>query len=453
MISMHIGIDDTDSPLKGCTTYIAAILIEKLQLFNVSFLDYPNLIRLNPNIPWKTRGNGALCIRIECEKHLINDIIDMVVETVEDNSDMSHVGTDPGIVFFFGKQIPEALRAFAKHAIQGIVKMNDAVELVKEFKAEAIGFKKRRGIIGALAAIGEILEGDYTYELIAYRTLPNRGKPRQVDASSVIKMNGKTAPLTFNNIDLENSRLLITPHGPDPILYGIRGENADIVKKAHTIVRALEPIERWMIFRTNQGTDAHLQNIESISHMKPYHPIIIKGTVTKPPQIIPKRHVIFTIRDETGQTDCAAYEPTGDLRKAANQLIVGDIVEVYGGVRPESSKNPLTINLEKFRVVSLARKIEFQNPLCPNCGKRMKSMGKRKGFKCDKCSFRSSTVIKTEAHLNRDLKEKLYITSTHSQRHLTKPFNRYGQEKTGKLKKMIRIWNGFDEKYSVEKIT
>ncbi len=27
-------------------------------------IGYPRLIRLNPNIPWKTRGNGALCLHV-----------------------------------------------------------------------------------------------------------------------------------------------------------------------------------------------------------------------------------------------------------------------------------------------------------------------------------------------------------------------------------------------------
>jgi len=441
MIFMHIGIDDTDSPRMGCTTYVAALLVEKFQPLGVSFLDYPNLVRLNPNVPWKTRGNGALCLRIRCAERIVEDIEEIVIETVENNSDMDHVGTEPGVVFFFGNQIPDMLKAFAKQTIQGIVQMKDAMKLVKTFKAEAIGFKKGRGIIGALAAIGETLEGDHTYELIAYRAPQNRGKPRRLDASSVMKMNEKTAPLTFNNIDLETGRVLITPHGPDPILYGIRGENASIVKKAHTMVRTLESIERWMVFRTNHGTDAHLQSAGSIRNVHPYHPVVIEGTVIMQPHIIPKRHVIFTIGDKTGQVDCAAYEPTGDLRKAAKQLIVGDIVEVYGGVRPASVKRPLTINLEKLRVVRLAPKVVFQNPLCPYCGKRMESMGTGKGFRCEKCKFRSSRLKKVRIEQNRDLKEKLYVTSPRSQRHLTKPLSRYGLEKTSKSKTMIRNWH------------
>jgi tRNA(Ile2)-agmatinylcytidine synthase len=443
MIAMHVGIDDTDSPRMGCTTYIAALLVEKLRKIGVVFVDYPNLVRLNPNVPWKTRGNGALCLRFQCSESLVEDIKSLVVDVVEENSDMAHARTEPGIVFFFGDYIPRELTVFAEQTIQGVVKMRDTLRLVRKFGAEAVGFKSERGIIGALAAVGETLEGDYTYELITYRTPENRGTQRRLDVDSVKEMDEKTAPLTFNNFDSETGRVLITPHGPDPIFYGIRGETAAAVKRAHKIVRALEPIERWMIFRTNHGTDAHLRKVNSISEVTSYQSIIVKGTVTEKPRIIPRRHVIFSISDETGQIDCAAYEPTGALQKAARQLIVGDRLEVYGGIRPASSKHGVTVNLEKFQVLGLASKRVFHNPLCPKCGKRMKSMGKGQGFRCDKCGLRERTLKKVVLEVERGLKRRLYVTSPRSQRHLTKPLSRYGLEKTGKKKpnRMIAAWH------------
>ena len=41
---MHIGLDDTDSTRKGCTTYVTALLVEELEKLNVTFLDYPKLV-------------------------------------------------------------------------------------------------------------------------------------------------------------------------------------------------------------------------------------------------------------------------------------------------------------------------------------------------------------------------------------------------------------------------
>ncbi len=441
MTTIHVGFDDTDSPRMGCTTYIAAVLIDKLCKIGVSFVDYPNLIRLNPNVPWKTRGNGALCLRIRCDKSLIEKIREIVLETVEKNSDLDYANTDPGVVFFFGDKIPNRLKTFSKRAIQGVVKMEEALKLIRKFKGEAAGFKKGRGIIGGLAAIGETLEGDHTYEAIAYRAPQNRGTPRRIQVSSVIEMNEKTAPLTFNNIDPEKRRILIAPRGPDPVLYGIRGEEPQVVKQAHEIVRSQEPIERWVIFRTNHGTDAHLRKINFISEIKPFNPVIVQGVVDRKPRMIPGRHVIFSIKDKTGQIDCAAYEPTGALRKAAKKLIPKDQIEVHGGVCSASPQHPVTINLEKMRILKLVPKIDYRNPMCSQCNKRMESMGREKGFRCKKCGFRSSTLKKVAAESKRCLERKLYITSPRSQRHLTKPHLRYGREKSKAPKNMIKNWH------------
>jgi tRNA(Ile2)-agmatinylcytidine synthase len=214
------------------------------------------------------------------------------------------------------------------------------------------------------------------------------------------------------------------------------------VKKAFEMVKPLEPLERWVIFRTNQGTDAHLRRVEKLSQIKPYHPVISRGIVSTSPKIIPRRHIFFSIQDESGQIECAAYEPTGALRKIAMKLIVGDYLEVYGGVRKPPSNIPLTLNLEKIRLLKLAPKIAYQNPICPKCSKRLKSMGKKKGFRCDKCGSRYPSAKKVEVRFKRDISKGLYITSTRSQRHLTKPYRRYGMEKHNEtVEGLIENWH------------
>lgn len=441
-ITMHIGFDDTDSTRKGCTTYIAALLVEKLQKFRVEFIDYLNLIRLNPNVPWKTRGNGALCIRIKCDGNVEEKIKETVISTVEEHSDINFKGTEPGIVFLKTEKIPKKIKIFSKKTITGVVSLKEALKLVKKFRAEAVGFKNGRGIIGGLAAVGETLQRDHTYEIIAYRVPENYGLKRMVDDDSIFKMDEATQPYTFNNVDWEKKRVIITPRGPDPILFGIRGETPEDVKKAFSMVKPLEPIERWVIFRTNQGTDAHLKRVEKLSQIKPYHPVVARGFVASEPKIVPRRHVIFSIRDNSGRVDCAAYEPTGTLRKVASKLIEGDYVEVYGGVRKPSGKKPLTINLEKIRLLKLAPKVVYQNPLCPKCGKRLKSMGKGKGFRCEKCNLKYGELGKVGVKIKREIRRGLYITSPRSQRHLTKPFRRYGLEKRqAKIEKLIDEWH------------
>jgi len=427
--TLHIGLDDTDSTRRGCTTYIAAVLVEELEKLGVCFFDYPNLVRLNPNVPWKTRGNGALCLRIRYDEDLEDRIKKKTLNLVEKYSELESKGTDPGVVFFRRPTIPRQVRAYATRATTGVVKLREALDLLARHKAEALGFKNGRGIIGALAAVGETLQEDHTYEILAYRAPKNWGTKRRVDEASIFQMDRVTAPCTFNNVDTEKGRVIITPRGPDPILFGIRGETAEAVKKAFQIVKALEPIERWVIFRTNQGTDAHLRRVPKLSVLTPHSSVIVKGTVSATPRIVPKRHTIFSIKDETTEVDCAAFEPTNVLRRTAMKLMVGDAVEAFGAVKSPSRSNPLTINLEKIRVMKLELKLVYQNPLCPKCGKRLKSMGKDQGLRCEKCGFKRKDPSRIQVRMKRDLKKGIYITSTRSQRHLTKPLTRYGMEK------------------------
>jgi tRNA(Ile2)-agmatinylcytidine synthase len=441
--TMHLGLDDTDSTRNGCTTYLAALLVEKLEHLQVEFIDYPNLVRLNPNVPWKTRGNGALCLRFEFEENLENEIKKIAINLVEECADMDIKGTDPGLVFFEKRNVPKEINAFAKKTETNIVTLKEATALINEFKAEAVGYNTCRGIIGALAAIGETLEGDHTFELIAYRTEENRGSKRQVDEDSIFEMERQTQPYTFNNVDKGVHRVIITPRGPDPILLGIRGETPEIVKKAFMMVKPLEPVERWLVFRTNQGTDMHLTHAPTLSQIKPYHSVIAKGAVSKNPHIIPVRHVIFAIKDSTAEVDCAAFEPTGELRRVAQELIEGDDVEVYGAVRHSKNSELLTVNLEKINIQMLAPKIIYRNPTCPKCGKRCESMGKGKGFRCKKCGAKFKITEKTKNAQDRHVELGLHFTSTRSQRHLTKPLRRYGLEKSlphGR-EKMIKDWH------------
>jgi len=440
--TMHIGLDDTDSTRKGCTTYVAALLVEKLHNLGADFIDYPNLIRLNPNVPWKTRGNGALCLRIRYDESLEYRIKETVVCVVEENSDLESAGTDPGVVFFERQKIPREVQILAKNAITGVVDLREALKLLARFNGEAVGFKKGRGIIGGLAAVGETLQADHTYEVLAYRVPENYGSKRKVDEDSIFEMDRVTAPFTFNNVDTERHRVIITPRGPDPILFGIRGESPETVKKAFEIVKPLEPVERWVVFRTNQGTDAHLKRADRIAQINLYNSVIVKGIVATNPKIIPRRHVIFSIKDESAHVDCAAYEPTGVLRDVARKLFVGDEVEVYGGVRASLEDRPLTINLEKIRLLKLASKFVYRNPVCLKCSKRMESMGRNQGFRCKKCGSRGADLRKVEVKVKRDIARGLYVTSTRSQRHLTKPSSRYGMEKShGRVEGLIEGWH------------
>ena len=77
---LHVGIDDTDSPKGMCTTFLCYEIVKFLEKQEIQFMDFPYLIRFNPNIPWKTRGNGAvrLTIRTKDPKKIKNKITQFV---------------------------------------------------------------------------------------------------------------------------------------------------------------------------------------------------------------------------------------------------------------------------------------------------------------------------------------------------------------------------------------
>src|ERR671928_1105975 len=81
---LHIGFDDTDSTLSRCTTQLAFKITDYLLKEDAKFIDYPLLIRLNPNIPWKTRGNGAVCLRLKVQD--ADRVVDYIRQAVEEGS-------------------------------------------------------------------------------------------------------------------------------------------------------------------------------------------------------------------------------------------------------------------------------------------------------------------------------------------------------------------------------
>jgi tRNA(Ile2)-agmatinylcytidine synthase len=428
-VLLHIGFDDTDSPTGGCTTYIAARLVEELGILGARFVDYPNLLRLNPNVPWKTRGNGAVCLRIAIDKSLKKDAKRTVLKHIEAYSDFGCENTNPGIVFLEG-DVPLCLVEFSDDVVRGVVTLKDALKTIDENGASAIGFKNMRGVIGGLAAIGGLRRGDHTFEFLAYRLAGNWGTPRRVDSNSVIRMDEATKRSTFNNVDPETGRVLIAPNGPDPVLFGVRGEDPFVVCEAGLMVDS-ELFERWVIFRTNQGTDAHLGSLTTIESLEPYSPAVIEGLVSDSSKIIKGGHVFFGLTDETGRIDCAAYEPTGAFRRVVRGLIPGDNVRVYGGVRGEAFSERPTFNMEKLEVLKLTRDLSEVNPECPKCGASMESMGREKGFRCRGCGFRGPEMSKVVVEKERQICTGLFMTPPRAQRHLAKPRVRFGREKKG----------------------
>jgi tRNA(Ile2)-agmatinylcytidine synthase len=409
---MFLGIDDTDSERGLCTTYLAAVLMERLRSIG-TLIGMPRLVRLNPCAQFKTRGNAAIALEIETEDP--EEVRDEALRTIIELSDLKGANTNPGLVI--AEDISGNMRRFYKRAVTEILEIEEAHELLD---AEGIwhrGLKKGRGLIGALAAIGADLE-DRTYELIVYRERKRWGTKRQIDSNSVWRADAVTYPRTWDNVDYYNSRIVFAPHSGDPVLFGIRGSDPDAIELAFQNIRS-EPWERRVLYATNQGTDAHVLHGE-ISEVMDNQSYRLRGRVASKPHAIEGGHLFFRL-ENCSSICCAAFEPTKNFRGIVKQLIPGDDVEVYGAVRDG------TLNLEKLNIIRLAEQELLAVPECPSCGRRMESAGKVQGYRCRRCKTRAEG--REQRMLPRELETGFYEVPPCARRHLAKPLVRMTGEK------------------------
>jgi tRNA(Ile2)-agmatinylcytidine synthase len=423
---LHIGFDDTDSTNGRCTTHLAYLLTDVLiKKFKVNFIDFPLLIRLNPNIPLKTRGNGAVCLRIKGRKY--DEIKQETLHFIENYSDLEN-GANPGLAFYEKNNIVNDLISLSKNAINKVLSRQLAEKIAKRNNIQYHLFGKGYGLVGALAAIGCQLNNDHTYETIAYRKKENIGTIRKIDECKVKKLDDESFPYTFNNFDYRKNRILIAPHGPDPVFCGIRGENPVITSLFVKNLQINEELDGHMVFRSNQGTNLHLTEEQRLSKILPFTSGHINCQVITKPTIINGGHIIFYVKDDLNDIlPVAVYEPTR-LTKVAVLLEIDDKIEIGYGAHIKSN-NLKTLNLEYLVIKELKEILYYKNPLCENCGKTTKSEGKNKGFQCARCKIKKRNESKTAIKKNRKLICGLYIPDPIAHRHLTKPIFRYKKER------------------------
>jgi tRNA(Ile2)-agmatinylcytidine synthase len=332
---------------------------------------------------------------------------------VEELADFSCGNTNPGVVVSDRNLDP----AFYQKAVTGFCTIEEAVAILEAAGARYKGWKNRRGLIGATAAVASELQ-DRTSEILVYRRPEHWGTPRAVDRDSLFAAESATFPHTWDTVDIDNDVVVCVPHTPDPVLFGIRGESPQWVMAARQQILS-EPPGIEQIYVTNQGTDAHLlpgtipELAEGLSYRVP-------GIVTDPPSTGTGGHVSFTISEREHTVVCMAYEPTKNFRQIIRQLVPGDAVIACGSCKKGS------INLEKIKVVSLARTTSTRPPLCIACNKRMTSDGKGKNWKCKKCGARADAPEVRE--ISRTLTTGWYEVPPTARRHLAKPLCRVGQE-------------------------
>lgn len=430
-----IGVDDTDSRERGmCTTYLAARIAERVGAERLL------LVRLNPAVEHKTRGNAALAIHTDADPE---DAFRVAREEVAAVAETDDPRTNPGLVVAPGDpgDVPERVADFSREAVRDHLSIEEAEAVIEDAGYRSAGWKMGRGKIGALAAVGawkgwrkppeasgtegpraafggtEDADADWTYECISYREPERRGTPREVDPESVFEAANAAYPEAWDTVDRETGELVCVPHTPGPILHGIRGDDPATVREVAEAIES-EPVERRVTFVTNQGTDAHLRDAE-LSEVEDGRAYCVTGTVAEEPETRRGGHVFFVLGDPESrdQLQCAAFEPTKRFRDRVRNLRPGDRITACGEVSEG------TLKLEKFAVRELDT-TELVTPDCPDCGRSMESAGAGQGYRCRDCGTMADG--KVEREVERELEEGWYEVPPEARRHIAKPLVRGG---------------------------
>jgi tRNA(Ile2)-agmatinylcytidine synthase len=396
---MWIGVDDTDGPDGGCTTYVLTEIVRVARDLGFDLIGDPRLVRLNPNVPWKTRGNGALAARFghgrgtrrkvgeiegrpvwsfgrgtrltQVERRRLLSGAWGAVEGARSHS----VGSDPALIGA-ATRLPAALY---REAVSSVVPLSATLRALRTAGAETRTDGSRRGLVGAAASVAWPGRRA-TWELLSYRRAGAIGSPRDVDAASV---RGAAArfPSLFLCHDGRTRRLLVAPHTACPILFGLRSTDAKVLDRARRMVRS-EPVDRWMTFRTNQGTGDHART-RSIRELRPFDAARLVGTVASAPLRRPGGHVAFDLRDPSGVVTCVAFEPTKTLPRVARSLHPGDGIVVWGGRGRDR-----TFRLEGIQLRTRRPRYRLEPPRCLRCDRRAGSAGTGRGYRCPGCRRR-----------------------------------------------------------------
>ncbi|MFC6905540.1 tRNA(Ile)(2)-agmatinylcytidine synthase [Halalkalicoccus tibetensis] len=410
-----VGIDDTDSRTRGmCTTYLASEIAGVLAETGAD-VDPPLLIRLNPAVEHKTRGNAALAVHADCDPE---EAFDAARELIDDLAEVRDSNTQPGLVVAPSdpEEVPGKVAEFSRRAVREELSLDEALEVVEGAGYSQEGWAGGRGRIGALAAVGARRAfSEWTHELIAYRERGRWGTERRVDPDSVFRAAEAEYPAVWDTVDRETGDTVCVPHTPGPVLYGIRGDDPDAVRRAVERIES-EPVASSALFLTNQGTDVHLQDgeIGSVEDGRAYR---LDGVVSSAPETRRGGHVFLEIDDGDDRLRCAAFEPTKRFRDRVRALREGDRITACGEVSGG------TLKLEKFALRELNR-IEYRNPRCPDCRRSMESAGREQGYRCRDCS--TSAETKETIEIDRDLEPGWYEVPPTARRHIAKPLVRGG---------------------------
>ncbi|HLH85498.1 MAG TPA: tRNA(Ile)(2)-agmatinylcytidine synthase [Thermoplasmataceae archaeon] len=433
---MLLAVDDTDSQKGMCTTFLLTEIVKRISL---RLADLPRLVRLDPAIPYKTRGNGALAAELvaghrrswrvgriddsdiytfqgeEPEEPEMDNVLEEAASVIYDLAELSEENTNPGLVL--SRVSPP--EDFYWRAVREEVTIDEAVRVLDHIGARYVGVKNSRGLIGATAAMSWKANRQ-TYELIFYRNHP---EPIPHELKLKVARQMDDIPGTFNNVDTANRHAAIFPREKTPVLAGVRSLNpSQLIERATDVMRKNGiAYDRFMLFRTNQATDDHIiRDPHILEEGKSYS---VEAAITANPEGRRGSHYFTMARWKDQNIILAAFEPTKEFRKTFREMRPGDLGRFYGTFTNNC------LSLEKMEIISTSAIYTRRPPKCQSCGTSMINEGYHSYF-CRNCGEYSDLP---EYHpIGRGIVPGLYDVPVTARRHLSRPFslgNPAGEEK------------------------
>lgn len=424
---MLVAVDDTDSREGMCTTFLMTELIQRSGLDVIGF---PRLVRLNPAIKHKTRGNGALAVNLgygggesfnignfngnsirsfsQMKEETNGDLLLSVAkEVINDFAVLEEPNTNPGVVVS-QKQFPEE---FYWKAAREEVSINEAESFIDHNDGKWLKFKNGRGIIGAAASLSWPSKNK-TYEVLTYRNA--RGHTITPEMKMKIAEMADRIPGTFNNLDVTNRYAAVFPKDRTPVLMGVRG--TDYLSILRDLPALLSDngvtYDRYLCYQSNQATDDHI--IKGHGEFNDGISYEVEGMVDSRPTVITGSHYFSFLNSGGHILKIAAFEPTKEFRELFRQIVPGDHIRVFGSIVNS------TLNIEKMQILNLSRHFVRGAPNCHKCGKKMKSKG-NEDYRCPACHTRQR--IPHYASLERSITPGKYDVPVIARRHISRPFD------------------------------
>ena len=347
---MIVAIDSFDEPHAGCTTLTATLLALHLISKGFKMLDYPRLVRLNPAVPWKTRGNAAVALEFEGSEEELFEEAKAFLERAPGRGALA-----------VGDRFPDVYQ-------RAVERVLDPEEVAKEF--EGLWWGRKEALVGALAA-GSAKELP-NFELLAYRLPENLDKPRRCSFHPLYEA---LLDLAFPLIH-ESKPEVVCPRGPDPVLLGIRGSHPPLMWEALKLF-AGEPFALATMFRTNQHS--YEPSLEPSHYPYDFSWEEYEGEYeVKGEDVWFGDKVLFK---ETGITK-VFKEMTGWRNRVKAKL---DLI-VKPGIKEVTAIRDAKVLFWRKRA-----------PRCPKCGGPMVSLGKRTlKRRCKRCGFVAEALPKLE---------------------------------------------------------